>query len=345
MAKHLPKYPNDYDLTHSNVTRDGDLTLFYQLAAGEEGLLPCDDSDGKAKKGDGNNHDWMGGGNEKKKKKNRNQRKKKANGNNSNQSNISSSPPKPKPTFSLIETERLLHSLNNQTIVDATIRLSGYHPPPPHRRVLGDLAYMEVLLPNNSPAIHVTAFSLGFYVNKSTNNNEGGFDPTPADEPCYSHSLLDCLLRKSKWLREAWDAALAASETRAEVLKDAAGSEDAFAQLYRPAASRYWNNHGGAALGSGAPLPAPSTFVSRLDGITLRPTWLVPLPFVGNKKCETWKNHGYLHRWNVARSEEELTNLYGMDVRSGGMRDWNEELQGARDMGVDTLEERMERAR
>jgi hypothetical protein len=47
----------------------------------------------------------------------------------------------------------------------------------------------------------------------------------------------------------------------------------------------------------------------------------------------------------VARCEEELTQLYGMDLKGGGIRDWNEELQAARDMGVETLEERMDRAR
>jgi hypothetical protein len=34
-----------------------------------------------------------------------------------------------------------------------------------------------------------------------------------------------------------------------------------------------------------------------------------------------------------------------MDIRGGGIRDWNEELQAARDMGVETLEQRIERAR
>jgi hypothetical protein len=192
------------------------------------------------------------------------------------------------------------------------------------------------------PTIHITAFSLGFYVNKTNANT---FDPTPATEPCYSHSLLDCLLQKSQVLREAWTTALTASEKRAEVLKAAAMSEDAFAQLYRPATSTRWNNHSGTSLGTGVAVSAPNTFTTRLDSVTLRPSWLVPLPMAGNKPMNTWKNHGNLHKWNVARCEEELTQLYGMDLKGGGIRDWNEELQAARDMGVETLEERMDRAR
>ena len=38
-------------------------------------------------------------------------------------------------------------------------------------------------------------------------------------------------------------------------------------------------------------------------------------------------------------------NLYGMDVRGGGLRDWNEELQTARELSVVTFGERIERAR
>jgi hypothetical protein len=47
----------------------------------------------------------------------------------------------------------------------------------------------------------------------------------------------------------------------------------------------------------------------------------------------------------MGRAEEELTSYYGMDVRGGGLRDWNEELQTAREMSVETFGERIERAR
>ena len=58
----------------------------------------------------------------------------------------------------------------------------------------------------------------------------------------------------------------------------------------------------------------------------------------------TW-HHGKMHQWNPSRAEEELTSTFGMEVRGGGLRDWNEELQSAREMPVETLVERIERAR
>ena len=58
----------------------------------------------------------------------------------------------------------------------------------------------------------------------------------------------------------------------------------------------------------------------------------------------TWE-HDKLHSYNVGRSEEELTHVFGMEIRAGGLRDWNEELQTAREMPVKTFGERLERAR
>lgn len=364
LSEQLPSFPENYDFTLSNATSGGDYTNFYHLAAGEElALIEKDskDSDNKPAVIE----DWINPNHsDSKKKKGKNQKKKKnnhqinggttannhsSNGTSSNNSSSNNNNNKNEATskstklsFSIAETEQILYSLNSQTIIDATIRLSGYHSPPSHRRILGDLAYIECLLPSQ-PTIHITAFSLGFYVNKT---NAMKFDPAPSNvEPCYSHSLLDCLLQKSKMLRDAYTSALINSQKRAEVLKMASLSEDAFAQLYRPATSTFWNNHSGTSLGSGVAVSAPNTFNSRLDGITLRPSWLVPLPMAGKRRMDTWKNHSNMHKWSVARAEEELTNMHGMDLRGGGIRDWNEELQAAKDMGVESLEERMDRAR
>lgn len=101
-------------------------------------------------------------------------------------------------------------------------------------------------------------------------------------------------------------------------------------------------------------IPAPSTFTPRVDSILVRPPWIVNMPFVNEvdasknningKKLSTW-DHEKMHEWNAARAEEELTQTFGMDVRGGGLRDWNEELQSAREMPVETLPERIERAR
>lgn len=100
-------------------------------------------------------------------------------------------------------------------------------------------------------------------------------------------------------------------------------------------------------------LSAPSTFVPRIDAAaSARPAWLVPLPsrvlgdFVG-PKIETW-DHGRMHRRDDDRAEQERdrgTMTFGTDLRGGGPRDWNEELQTAREMPQEEFGERIERAR
>ena len=63
------------------------------------------------------------------------------------------------------------------------------------------------------------------------------------------------------------------------------------------------------------------------------------------KKLETY-NHSSIHEYSTNRVENELlNNMYGMDIRGGGLRDWNEELQVARELSIDTFGERVDRAR
>jgi protein TIF31 len=295
-------------------------------------------------------------------------------------------------TRSIEEIERLLYSLNEATCVHATVRMSGYNPPPSHRRVLGDLAYLEATCPDGA-IVHLTAFARGFYVNRSSMTR---FDPTPAikkggrtsgggggdgsnnstyggGDACYSHALLDCLLLSSTSLRSAWRSALIATKERSDLLVEISSSAPSsssganvddfvlYNNLFRNAASSYPNNSsgpaataagaGGLTTNSGSPMPVtrPSTFLPRLDSLTVRPPWLVTLPSakIGDMvgpRLSTW-NHGNLHSYDASRAEEELTSYYGMDIRGGGLRDWNEELQTAREMSVDTFVERIERAR
>ena len=111
------------------------------------------------------------------------------------------------------ETANKLSGLEERCRVKCSIAFGGFNPPPSHRRLLGDLAYLEVTLPRDESVVHVTAIPTGFYINRTTgssntisggHSNDYRFDPTPAADPCFSHSLLDCLLLKSKALRAAW---------------------------------------------------------------------------------------------------------------------------------------------
>ena len=283
--------------------------------------------------------------------------------NSSNNSSSSNTPPKSTAQY-FLDTERQLYNLNAITSVSITVRLSGYHPPPSYRHVLGDLAYIEAIMPDGQ-IVHVTAISHGFYVNKSSMNK---FDPTPDldsnKDACYSHALLDTLLQKSKALRVAYAAALRASKERNTLLQETSSNEETLFNLFRSVASSYPNNSCGVAqqlaVGGGVVVQnnnsssTPSTFTPRVDAVVTRPTWLVPLPsiilgdMIGPK--ESTYNHSHLHSYNNNNGggsiEEELGgNLYGMDVRGGGLRDWNEELQTARELSVVTFGERIERAR
>jgi len=197
-----------------------------------------------------------------------------------------------------------LNELDRRCRVDCAVRFGGFHPPPSHRRVLGDLAYLEIVPPPFSDpeaaaaaagsaggeVIHVTAVPTGFYVNRtrpSSGGGEGGpyvFDPSPArrrgrgdddgaadrddegDGPCFSHELLDCLLRKSPSLRCAWSDALSASRERSELQAAASSGESPLQALFRVAVR-------GDVSGGGRPAPA-----REVDSVILRPSWLVPPP-------------------------------------------------------------------
>ena len=72
-----------------------------------------------------------------------------------------------------------------------------------------------------------------------------------------------------------------------------------------------------------------------IDITTLRPCWVIP----------RGREDEPSHTFDSVRAEEMLSNTFGLDIRGGVARDWNEELQSAREMPMESLEERIERAR
>jgi len=103
------------------------------------------------------------------------------------------------------ENAKHLVQLGKQCRVGCSIAFGGFNPPPAYRRMLGDIAYLEVSLPGGEGTVHITAIPTGFYVNQSnTSDGKCCFDPSPAGQPCFSHELLDCLLLKSPSLRHEW---------------------------------------------------------------------------------------------------------------------------------------------
>lgn len=218
-----------------------------------------------------------------------------------------------------------LVQLGKKCQIDCTISFGGFNPPPAHRKMLGDLAYIEVNLPGGEGVVYITAIPTGFYVNQCYRNSDGTmvFDPSPASQPCFSHELLDCLLLKSPSLRSSWTDALSASLERSEL----ATKEDDPLNAIFVAATHI--DLGDDSVGE---------CQKALDSVTLRPSWLVPYPRDGKMSLNC-------HKYSPSRAEVSNSDTFGLDLRNGTSRDWNEELQSAREMPKETIEERIERAR
>jgi hypothetical protein len=229
-----------------------------------------------------------------------------------------------------------LNQLEEKTRVKCSMRLSGFHPPPRSRRLMGDLAYLEVVPPGESEPIFITAIPAGFYVNRSKSSGRGQvkFDPSPAAEPCFSHELLDCLLQASKSFLDAWTNAIACSKTRNSLMLKL-NADGHFASLFRVAIRGDFKGYQNASTGSAA---------DGIDALVQTPSWLVSIPRAEVEADEAW-NRNVMHDYNQARTEDDLGNSFGVDVRNGTARDWNEELQAAREMSDVSMPERIERAR
>jgi len=235
------------------------------------------------------------------------------------------------------------NELEDTCRIDCDLQFSGFHPPPANRKFMGDLAYLE-MTPPGGPTVHVTATRTGFYVNRSRTEPGGGkrkarFDPKPAPEPCFSHSLLDCLLQASPIFCDAWSKALQASKERADVVQKLTGPDQVL-HLFRVAVRADFDGFSSA--------ESAASSAQSLDASLQSPPWLVPYPSKEYYKTADsgtdWTRFQY-HTIEPTRTEEELSNTFGVDLRGGGIRDWNEELQLAREMPISTTLERIERAR
>merc|ERR1719383_1221026 len=66
---------------------------------------------------------------------------------------------------------------------------SGWNPPPGHRKLHGDLLYLQVITAEDKH-YHITASTRGFYVNQTT---EEEFNPKAASPSYLSHSLIELM--------------------------------------------------------------------------------------------------------------------------------------------------------
>ena len=225
-----------------------------------------------------------------------------------------------------------LNELEEKTRIKCSIRYSGFHPPPSQRRLMGDLAYLEVSMPDGG-VTHVTVIPTGFYVSR-TSTILSKFDPSPAPNPCFSHELLDCLIQASDSFRLAWKNALVASKDRSVLTSSFSQTEGHLSSLHRVAVRGDFG---------GFQDPSTATSTQGLDQVILRPSWLVPLPEPKDDE-EGW-THNEFHAYNPSRADDDIANTFGLDIRSGATRDWNEEIQSSREMPASSTLERVEKAR
>ncbi|KAL3941965.1 MAG: hypothetical protein SGBAC_003767 [Bacillariaceae sp.] len=306
----LPTYPN----VGSTIVNSKDLKNFYYLACGENPDLYLGDAPKQSQKGNGS-----------KKKKGK---KGKGQAQNGNENEADEQVEVEQEMRELIPQ---LNRLEEKTKLDCSIRFSAFHPPPRARKMLGDLAYLEVNPPGESKSIHITAIPTGFYVNRST---DAKFDPSPATKACFSHELLDCLLQASSSFFTAWKGALEASKVRSKLMARL-NADGHFACLFRVAIRGDFDGYTNPSIPSAD---------EGIDALMHNPSWIVPVAKAALEPEDAW-NKNATHSGNYAKTEDDLANTFGVDFRNGNSRDWNEELQMAREMPDASLVERVERAR
>ena len=298
-----------------------DLKKFFYYACGEDPSLYLSDSDSNKKE--------IGNGASKSKKKGKKRGKSTAEG--GDKTNDDEKESKQQLLKQIIPQ---LNEIEERTRVSCDIRFSGFHPPPQHRQLMGDLAYLEVTLPDGE-LVSVSATPIGFYVNRSSlTRGDYKFDPSPSVKPCFSHELLDCLMHHSISFSAAWSDALAAAKTRADLMLKI-NEDGPFQSFFRVAIRGDF---------PGYKKPSVASAAEGIDALVQIPSWLVPFPRVELEAEHSW-NRNCEHTYSSARTEGEISNSFGVDIRNGSLRDWNEELQVAREMPMGNLLERIERAR
>ena len=196
------------------------------------------------------------------------------------------------------------------------VSLSGYNPPPPHRTLVGDLAYFEVRALDSSDALtsfHVTATSKGFYVNRSSRTV---FDARPAEFPHFSSLLLNTILSRAGVVRKIYSSYLRAVVSCVTPKEERDDKES--------------NDVTGQALG----LIAFQHRLGRGERVSLQKQWLaLPKNEVLNGASLGVTNSA-AHTWDVSRTQEDLADAMGNEDHTAPPREWNEHFQAFSDVQV-----------
>lgn len=201
------------------------------------------------------------------------------------------------PNNKIVNKTRLSESIQN-------VYLSGWNPPPPNRRLLGDLFYLEAV--TKEGVLHITCCNNGFFINRC---NKLVFDPSPAMSPCFAHELFHCILGASASARQAWSALV--DETK--MLAEASGDS----QL--------------ETLGAMDDIANVFSMNRPMNEIFEKAPWVFPQGVSANTAPS--------HTYDMARAQESLMANSSTVEEFANPRDWNDEMQQLRMLPATTLEE------
>ena len=216
-----------------------------------------------------------------------------------------------------------------------SLTFSGWNPPPPPRRLMGDLFYVFATTLEGAE-LHITATSAGFYVNMS--RGDTAFNPTPAHTPHRAYSLVDLLSSASPKFRKNWAALCASAAEAPEQIRTPSAFPVALLQTF-----------------DGRPPTDSVGFNGLIGGLAFHHVpWLAAAMDKHSSGGGGGRGHGrgharssghtHTHGFDMNRAEGALTESWGVaDVACG--RDWNSEYQSYRQMPSDTVEQRVERMR
>lgn len=182
-----------------------------------------------------------------------------------------------------------------------SIFASGWNPVPPQRKLRGDLLYIEVVT-SNEGTLYITAVPAGFYLNKS---NRSHFDPNPATNHCFSHELLDTLLKASPTLQTAWNgvAQSGMNVNSVAVVEDPATPLDVMAWLFSQGRGNQTSEQG---------LAKPQWNAYNVDAYK---------HFLEGTEASARPSENAHHSYNLFRTQQEIANLQGVE-ELGAPREW-----------------------
>ena len=181
-----------------------------------------------------------------------------------------------------------------------SIAYSGWNPPPPARKLQGDICYIDIDTSNG--VFTLTAIASGFFLNRCVHKST--FDPRPANGNCYfSHELVHTILALS------------------------------------PATAAYMQNPPASALSTNEwTMDNMTTQITsgNYNEVFVTPSVSWTAPSCGRSVGQDGVSSAYekcSHEYNASRAMDDYTNVVALDVLApltSPAKEWNQELQAAR---------------